>query len=252
MLKSLFKRLAAPALACALCSLGSAAANADTVSYYVQGVFATGTHSGGTETVVNTPAVSTINFSSGSSSDTLSFARQSFTYTGNGPVNPFVADGTPYAAQFGGFTEADNASITVGNGTGTFAGAVGFTLNLYQTAPSASPNNGQFIGSIEGTLRKSPTAGSLVVSFNTPLTITIPNSAGGFFPPNVTYEIASPSATLSTSPASPTNPNFEMRGSITGTPASAPLPATASMGLALFGGLGLLGGLNALRRRRLA
>lgn len=229
------RRIAAPLLAVALCVL-TMAARAESVSYYVEGVFTAGagytvwnmtTGVGdreGVSSVTNDTTGHKIEFSNDWITDQTAYPWSYDAASDLNTVDLFL-DGTPSGARFGKFTLS-------GSGNASFDGVV-FELLIYQVAtdppaPGAdSGNPGTFTGSIKGTIY----GGTL--HFDDPLVTYLPDAMTGW-PPGVRYDLTN-DVVLSVTPF------------VQGTVSAAPLPGTAAAALPLLCGMGLLS-----RRRRIA
>ena len=126
---------------------GASAAMADTVSYFTRLHFTAGASGGVVSTNTGAPSFdgldtsNVITFTSGLNTDKLSFFVQTFSDTA------FDPSAGVEGVSFGSFKESGNAVHLI-----TAGAPVGFTLDIYQTAPGVG-GPGTFVGSAKGSLK---------------------------------------------------------------------------------------------------
>jgi hypothetical protein len=232
-------RLATFLVAFALLGVVSAGARADTIEYYTVGHFGAGTTGLGVGafTTLSGPAVYTLGAEASNSlvtfspGNTLSFAQQKFKDVLFDPTDLFTTE------NFGVFHEQATAKLAI-------PGALAFSLDIYQITPAGSPATpGMLVGTAAGTLKFGTDQGSLVLTFASPLSFTLP-VGGTVYPPALLYSFDG-SQKINLDPLSPTGNSADIRGAVS----AVPLPATASLGLYMLGGLGCVFGLSKTARR---
>jgi len=224
---SWLKRFAAPVAAVALFAAAPAAVRADSVTYHTVATFT----SGGGATL--NPGDTSIT----KNGDTL-------TITDVVSTRKFNADGTPKGAVFADFAVS---SLNVLNDQ-SFNGA-GFQIQIFQDATVPGGVNpvgpGKFVGAAKGTLTVDPADSSVLLTFNAPLSFTLPTGATSF-PPGVVYTVDGPTQTIMFDLAG----LGAVRGNVAEVASAVPLPSTAWMGLGLLGCVGSAGAFKSIRRRR--
>jgi len=237
------KRIAAPVAAIAMLGLASVAAKADSVSYHTVVFF---TQAGTNSTLGGAPVTSGVNASSGFTSLLGTGALTGDFVTAVSEANPltYIDSMGESPATFGHF-------LMNGATAGMFDGAK-IQIDVYQDATSPLPGVGSaagsnlFLGSATATFRANFVRDIVVLTFDNPVSFTLPGTAGGGFPPNVVYRIDT-NQTISPNGTGVLTGTTEISGGV----AEAPLPATANIGLSLLGGVAVLGGLKKLRDRRM-
>jgi len=216
-----FKCLVAPAAAMALLIM-PATVRADSVTFHTVATFT----SGGTgATLLNSQQIQ----ENGVGGGIITIAGD---ITRTETLTPPIPQGTVFAT----------LSATAGNDT-AFTG-VGVKIDVFQdsTVPGGPtpPNGGTFVGSAIGMLTALPGSSTFIITFQTPLSFTLPTGATTF-PPGVIYTVDGPTQTIQFDVAG----LGDVRGNVNEVPA-VPLPGVALAGYGLFG---LIGGKRLLRSR---